>query len=213
MSTDDSVPSFQLSIEDYAYRVASSSPTPGGGSVSGMTGAFAAALAGMVCALTLKGKLSDEVRAELATAERQLADRRRSLLRLAVSDEAAFAGFRAAAKMPRKTDDEIRTSQAAMQQALDAAARAPLAIAAECRAVLEQLPAIAAHGSRHALSDASASAILAEASLRSALLNVRVNVRMMTDVKLASHLTAAADQLQTEGESLASQTYAMIETR
>ncbi len=202
-----------LSVTEYARRVSSADPTPGGGSVSGVIGALAAGLAGMVCALTLKGTPAHELRALLEPAELGVGELRLSLLALAVADETAYAGYRAATSMPKTTDDEQRARRDALQLALIDAAEAPLAIARACYEVLAMLPLIAANGTRHALSDASAGALLAEAALRAALLNVRVNAAMIKDSELAARLLTEAARLETDGAGLRAQTLEFIVAR
>ena len=60
----------KLSVEQFLAETESSSPAPGGGSVSALAGALAAALAGMVANLTQGEKFADrEDRMQAAAAE------------------------------------------------------------------------------------------------------------------------------------------------
>ena len=213
MSIQRGVPSPELSVAEYARLVSTANPTPGGGSVAGITGALAAGLAGMVCALTRKGTTDDDACAILEPAELGAGELRLLLLDLAVGDETAYARYRAAAAMPKMTDIEKSARNDAAQLALSDAAEAPLAIARACFALLEMLPIIATRGTRHALSDASASALLAEASMRAALLNVHVNAGLIKNVELGARLLSEAARLEIAGAGLRARTLEIIRTR
>ena len=62
-----------------------------------------------------------------------------------------------------------------MQRALIAATDVPLGVARSAREVAEILQSVAREGNPHVRSDAALGALLAEAALRGALLNVRGN--------------------------------------
>lgn len=213
MTKQRSVSSTDLSVSEYTRLVSSASPTPGGGSVSGVTGALAASLAEMVCALTLSGDPSDERRVLLEPMELFAEGLRQHLLELAVEDEAAYESYRTAAALPKTNPDERAVRTHALQQALADASTAPLTIAQKCVDLLTFLPTIAAHGTRHALSDASASAVLAEAALRCALLTVRVNADLIKAADITTQLRDESARLEADGQALLSQTLAAIASR
>ena len=205
--------SAKLSVSDYALAVSTANPTPGGGSVAGVTGSLAAGLLGMVCAVTLRGKTTDEQRAKLEPAELSAGELRGDLLKLAARDETAYSAYRSAAAMSKTTEEERAARFAALQVALAEAAEAPLAIARNCFALLAMLPTVAAHGSKHVLSDASAGAILADAALRAALLNVRVNAASMRDAELSDRLTGESALLEFDSARLVAETLNAVAAR
>ena len=61
----------KLTVEDFSEQLASSSPTPGGGSASALAGAMAAAMVEMACnrerPQSHRGREAQEVNASLAT--------------------------------------------------------------------------------------------------------------------------------------------------
>ena len=75
-----------------------------------------------------------------------------------------------------------------MQRALIAATDVPLAVARSAYEVAEILQSVARDGNPHVRSDAALGALLAEAALRGALLNVRGNAAMLEDRELAVDL-------------------------
>ena len=55
-----------MSVAELAALTASNAPAPGGGAIAAMTGAYGAALAGMVANLTIGKKNYDDVQEEMA---------------------------------------------------------------------------------------------------------------------------------------------------
>jgi formiminotetrahydrofolate cyclodeaminase len=178
----ESLESFaDLTLSEFAERLASAEPVPGGGSASAIAGALAASLVAMVARLSLDRPKYEAYR---ATNERglELADAARArLLTLADADARAYAGFSAARKLPRETADD----QAARESATNAAARAasdvPLAVVRECAALLEQVAALAGRSNLNAASDLEVAARLCTAAAHGASSNVMINLPMVGD--------------------------------
>lgn len=190
------IPSARLTVEQYAAAVAAGSPTPGGGSVAAVVASLAAGLAEMVINLTLAGRSaaadSDALRSAAAGAARLRAD----LLGLATADEAAYRGFRAAVALPKSTESEVAARRAALDVALRRAADVPLLIGSTASEVLVLLGTVVDVSTKHALSDLAASALLAEAAVKAALLNVTVNAGSMRDQGVALNYLNEATDLQ-----------------
>ncbi|HEX2221567.1 MAG TPA: cyclodeaminase/cyclohydrolase family protein, partial [Candidatus Limnocylindria bacterium] len=101
--------------------------------------------------------------------------RRRELLDLAQADADAYAAVVAARRLPRDGEPAGERSQrigAATRQAT----LVPLRTAEAAAAVLELSARIAPVGNRNAVSDVGVAAQLASASVRAAVLNVRINL-------------------------------------
>jgi formiminotetrahydrofolate cyclodeaminase len=189
--------SSERTLEGYVDAVASSAPTPGGGSVVGVVGALAAALGQMVLNLTGAPDDGDATRGRDLLAALQGCQAR--LLQSAAEDEAAYQGYRAAVALPRGTADEKAARKAAMQAALIAATDVPLAAAEQAARLAVLVVEVAQLGNRHLVSDSALSALLAEATLRGALLNVRGNAALLKDPAQAQQYREAADRLEVEG--------------
>lgn len=161
--------------------LASGAPTPGGGSVAATTGAMAAGLVSMVCALTTGKKqfaaIEDEVRAIHDRAEAL----RRELQALAEEDVEVFGRLSAAYKLPRITDADAASRQAAIQQVTRHAAEVPLRTAQVAAAVLPLCTTLASHVGRLIVSDIGVAAILARAAVLSAILNIEINLAGLDD--------------------------------
>ena len=194
-------------LSAYLAEVAAGTPVPGGGSVAAVVGALAAALGEMVANLTLGREKYVDVEASLRPVRDRLTALRTSLLDAAAADESAYQSYRDAAGLPRTSDREKAVRTDAMQQALIAATDVPLGVARSAREVAEILQSVAREGNPHVRSDAALGALLAEAALRGALLNVRGNAAMLADRELSVTYLTDADLLEEAGREAAQLAY------
>lgn len=191
----------------YLNEVAAGTPAPGGGSVTAVVGALAAALGEMVVNLTLGHEKYAAAEASLRPARDRLTALRSRLLHAAAADEAAYQSYREAARLPRTSDDEKTARTNAMQRALIAATNVPLVAARSAREVAEILQSVAREGNPQVRSDAALGALLAETALRGALLNVRGNAALLIDRELAASYLTEADLLEKAGREAAQRAY------
>lgn len=183
-----------LTLTQFLDRLASSDPTPGGGTVSAIAGAAAAGLLAMVARLST-GKAGDE-----AALGRTLAlgdAERAALLDLAGRDAGAFEAVMQAMRLPKGTDDEKERRRSAIQKALRGASDVPLEVASRGVALLEASADLARTGSLSAVSDVGVAALLAHAAVQGALLNVRINLRSIKD---QSYNVQAAERVRALGQ-------------
>jgi formiminotetrahydrofolate cyclodeaminase len=200
----------ERTLAAYIDAVAAGTAAPGGGSVSAVAGALAAALGEMVANLTVgRGPYAateDEVRA----ARQSLTALRADLIAAAAADEAAYAAYRQAAALPRRTDDEKAARATAMEEALLQATDVPLGVARAAAAVASHVETVARVGNPRARSDAALGALLAAASLRGALLNVRGNAAQLRDRAPADRFLTEADRLEARGHAAAERTLRLV---
>ena len=97
------------------------------------------------------------------------------------ADEEAYNVLSAAYRLPKETDEQKKARTAAIQKALINATATPMEIAEACVGVLALCGPIAEKGNVSAVSDAGVGALLAEAGLRSAALNVQINLAAIKD--------------------------------
>ena len=175
----------EQAVPDFLDEVASSAPTPGGGSVSALAGALGGALASMVARLTIGKKKYAEHEAAMKAAEHAAESLRRELFELVAEDARAFEGYRAAMKLSQRTQQEVATREQAITEAARNAAMTPLKTAETCVRVLETLKPVAAHGNENAVSDAGVAAWLARAGAEGAALNVMINLPSIPEAERA----------------------------
>jgi formiminotetrahydrofolate cyclodeaminase len=140
-----------------------------------------AGLVGMVCRLTIGKKRFADVEDELRSALREAEALRQQLSDLADADIQAFDQVMAAYRLPKETREEQATRQAVIQRSLQAATQVPLDTASACAGVLKLAAQVIGKINPNALSDAGAAALLADAGLKGAQLNVAVNLGHIRD--------------------------------
>lgn len=159
--------------------LASSAPTPGGGSAAAQAGAMAAALVAMVARLTVGKKKYSAVETKMM-ALAQKADALRAEFSAAVQKDAvAFEAVMAAMKLPKGTARQQTIRDKAVRTATLEASRSPLQVAYLATDCLELARQAAELGNPNAISDAGTAAALARASLQGAALNVRINIQAL----------------------------------
>ena len=197
-----------LTSKDFLTALASSAPAPGGGGGAAMAGALAAALASMVCNLTIgKEKFAAqecEVKALLQEAEQV----RQDLLALVEDDAAVFNSFMACYKLPKTTDAEKAARTAAIRKAAKQAAEVPLAIAKASYKVLQLAHRLVIIGNPGVITDGACSALLARAALRCAEYNVRINLGLTKDEAYNEQVAAELNKLLKSAEELEEQALA-----
>ena len=173
--------------------IASSNPTPGGGSVAALSLAHAHSLAAMVSRLTLKSdKWSDGH--EIANHMLQCSDNRiHDSVLLADKDAAAFDAVMIAYRLPKDEDGSNARSEA-IRKATIGAALAPLETIHAALGLMNDLLQLSRHCNANALTDLAASAELALSAAKIAQLNVMINTQYINgdDVDLIDHDTEKA---------------------
>jgi formiminotetrahydrofolate cyclodeaminase len=163
-------------VSNFLDELASNAPAPGGGSVAALSGALGAALISMVCNLTLGKKAYADAKADIEALLEQSEALRAELTGLLEKDVEAYTGYSVAAKMPRDTDEEKAERAQVMEEALKVATDVPLQIADAAVRVMDLCMEAAEKGNKWAVSDAGVAILAAEAALRSAALNVLINL-------------------------------------
>ena len=168
-------------VREFLDALASKEAVPGGGSGAALSGAQAAALVSMVCNLTIGKKGYEAAQDALARILERSEAIRQELPDLLEADTQVYGRVMDAYRLPRKTAEEKQAREAAMQIALKAAAEVPLTIAERCAQVVELALPAAEMGNQWAVSDAGVGALLAEAAMHAALLNVTINLSSIRD--------------------------------
>ena len=177
-------------VTDFLDDLASNLPAPGGGSVAALSGALGAALVSMVCNLTLGKKGYEEVQGDIEGLLAQSEALRRQMADLLEADVAAYTAYSQTAKMPRDTEEQKATRTEAMQAALKNATMVPMRIAEAAVKVMDLCMPAAEKGNKWAVSDAGVAVLMAEAALRSAALNVLINLGTIKDADFVAEKRA-----------------------
>lgn len=164
-------------LRAFSDELASAAPVPGGGSAAAYAGAVGAALAAMVDRIAQRKNDDEALRDHIAEMENLRSD----FLRLVDDDSAVYARVAEAMKLPRDTDAEKEARTERLQASLLAAARVPLELAKTSRRLLEGCERGLARSPAAAVSDIGVAALMAEAALRGAAMNVMINLASLKD--------------------------------
>lgn len=168
-------------VGELLERLGSSDPTPGGGAAAALTGALGAALVQMTANLSIGRPRLAGIEQQARRISQRAGDLRQRLAQLGDADAEAFERVSAAYKLPRADDAQKRARQEAIQAALVQAAEVPLETAGASAEVVAVAGEAAPILNPAVISDVLVGAILAEAALRSAAVNVEINLASMTD--------------------------------
>ena len=175
-----------LSINEFAQRLESADPTPGGGSASALTGALGAALASMVARLTAKSPKYASIAQRMERAATEASDLAREYLTAIDEDAAAFDRVSAAYRMPKQSDAERSVRDDAIQRGLIAATDAPMRVVELGLHGAKLALELVETGNPNAVSDAGCAALFSQAGARGAALNIRINLKSLKDATLAA---------------------------
>jgi formiminotetrahydrofolate cyclodeaminase len=203
----------QRPVSGFLDDLASSAPTPGGGSAAAVVGAMGAALVSMVCGVTLGKKGQEAVESEMKAVLGLSEQLRTRLTAMAAADIAAFDGLMAAYRLPKTNEAEKSLRGEAIQENLRAATETPLECARACAEVIALSHRAGLKGYSGVISDAGVGALTANAALRSAALNVYINVPALKDRVFASQATAELEQLLHACERESEAVFALVRKR
>ena len=183
----------KLPIDEFLDRIADKQPTPGGGSVTGATGALACSLARMVGAYSVSTKTGTEHREQIATALRRLRRLDEIMRALITQDAVTYAAMTVTAKRRRENPatDNIDSDHA---DAVLAAIAVPMEMAAVASQALTVMDEVKAFANRHLLSDLGIAAVLAGATARAAEYTVRINLTELADAERRTKLRTEIEE-------------------
>ena len=192
----------EMKSADFLAALASRAPAPGGGGGAAMAGALAAALASMVCNLTIGKEKFAQQEPEVKELLDEAEEVRQSLLALVEDDAAVFNSFMACYKLPKATEAEKAARTAAIRNAAKQEAEVPLAIARASYRALMLAERLVCIGNPGVITDGACSAILARAALRCAEYNVRINLGLTKDEEYNHGVQAELNNLLKNAEEL-----------
>jgi len=200
----------QSSVENFLDDLAGGAPTPGGGSAAAIMGAMGAALVSMVCHVTIGKKgyetVEPEMKAVLFDSERL----RRRLTEMVAEDIAAFDSIMSAYKLPKATEADKALRATAIQAGLRRATETPLECARVCAEVIALARRASEHGYLNVISDGGVGVLAGFTALRSAALNVYINVPALKDRAFAEQATAELEKLLESCAAESEAVYALV---
>ena len=174
------------SVQQFLDELASKASTPGGGSAAAIMGAMGAALVSMVCNLTVGKKGYEDVDADMQALLEEAEALRGRVTGMVNDDIAVFDKVMGAYGMPKDDDEQKAARSAAIQAALKEATDVPLACARAGSEAIALSGRAAEAGNKNVISDAGVAVMAAYAALKSAALNVFINIGSIKDADFAA---------------------------
>lgn len=197
-------PWMEMTVRDFQTALASSSPTPGGGTAAAIALGQASALTVMVCDLTI-GKEKWQDGWNIAEEAMRLSVKIMSRAgELADEDSDAFDEVMASFKLPKGSDEEVAVRRTAIRNATLIATEKPYETAELSLDLLKILPELARKGNSNAVSDVGVAGLLASAACKGALFNVDINLGSLPE-DYAQEIRINAPRIQEESRTLSRQ--------
>ena len=189
--------------EEVLKKIASSDPTPGGGSVSALTLAHAQALTIMVARLTIGKKKWSEGQDMAEFIVSKWDNNISTTIQLSVKDALAFDSVMDAYRLPKGDEEENKIRDKSIRKATIGAARTPLIIASVACDLLTDISAFSHLCNSNAMTDLASAAELCSSAVLIAHMNVKIN--------LDSIKGADVDEISLKIEGILQQSEALME--
>ena len=200
-------------VQTFLDDLASKASTPGGGSAAAIMGAMGAALVSMVANLTVGKKnyeaVDDEMQELLARSEQV----REKLSNMIKADIDVFDQVMAAYGLPKDTDEDKAARSKSIQSALKEATDVPLACVGLCAEVIQLCKPMAEKGNTNVISDAGVAVLAANAALRSAALNVYINIGGIKDEEFANDRRQQLESMLAGKNELTEEVYELVKSK
>lgn len=200
-----------LKLNEYLDILLSDAPAPGGGSVSALAGAQAAALMGMVCGLTIGKAKYAEFEEDCKAAAEKAGELYKGFAEAIDKDTDAFNLVAAAFKMPKETDEEKAARRQAIADGTLEATKVPFSVMEMASAGLEVAESMMGKFNTNAASDLGVAVLNLMTCMKGAWLNVKINLPGVKDEALATEFAAKGAEMLEKGEEIAKKLYAEIE--
>ena len=200
-----------MNLENFIEDLSSEKPAPGGGGASAMFGVVGSALTSMVCALTKGKKAYLEFDDFVRTKHDEILQLQTELSGLIKADAEVYLVLNKAYKLPKDTPEQEKIRQNAITDALKPAAKVPLQIMQLCANGIDITESLLGKTTKFAVSDLGCAAMGFKAGIKSAWLNVKINLNCSTDPmddiekparEILDKYIAAADDLYKKVENL-----------
>ena len=166
-------------------QVDSSSPTPGGGSISALVGALGVCLVRMYGHLTVNKKkflaLEENIQNQFNHSFNEILKQKDSLIEGIEKDCDAYNAVMSAYRLPKATEEEIQARNKALKEATYIAIESPYSIMALSLDAIRLCENLVEHGNVNAISDLACGVILLDAAIQSSALNVQINLAMLDE--------------------------------
>ena len=202
-----------LNISDFANKLASSDPTPGGGSAAALSGLVGISLTAMVANLTIGRKKYAEHEAFMQDAVKKATELKAQLLKAIDEDAKAYDKVSAAFKLPKEADEEKSARSKAIQDATKIATTTPLGILKLCFEGLELTHSMINKCNTNAASDLGVAANSLKTGLDGAWMNVLINLSGLKDEEFIKQTRNEAANALAKSEGICKEVVSFVMTQ
>ena len=189
-------------LRSFLEDTASKTPTPGGGSVAALVGSLGAALLCMVGNFTLGKPKFEKVERDIREILKEADKLKEELSGLIQKDIEVYTRFSQTSRMPRDTSELKEKRRQALQIALKDAAQVPLTTAKLALRLLELAQLLLSKGNPNLITDVGVGALLADAALQSAALNVQINLGYIKDEEFRKRTSSVLSSMLSQGQEI-----------
>ena len=187
-----------LTVKELLEKTAGNDPVPGGGSISALHGAVAAALTVMLANLTIGREKYAEQETQMKRTALQMEECRRQFLNDIDRDSEAYRQVFEAYKLPRETEKEKTRRHHKIQEATLAASLVPLEVARCAFDMLDTISETTRRGNKNAVTDGCVAMMTCRTAVLGALFNVRINLSALKDESFVQELKHTCDRMEAE---------------
>jgi formiminotetrahydrofolate cyclodeaminase len=202
----------ELKLDELLNQIAADSPLPGGGTVACLAGAISSALVAMICNLTIGKKKYSEHEDELCKILENVKKLREDFYLLAEKDGEIFNEVLEAYGLPQESDVEKNNRNNAIQAASKKAAMVPMDVLRRCENLSGYCMQVAVHGNVNTISDAGVAASMANASAKSASLNILANLSTIDDDDFVSKLKTEQSRVLKNIRNITDETFNKVQS-
>jgi glutamate formiminotransferase/formiminotetrahydrofolate cyclodeaminase len=189
-------------LRDFLDDTSSRTPTPGGGSVSALTGALGAALLCMVANFTLGKKKYKEVEEDVKEILKEAEDIKEKLTLLIQQDIESYQRLSQAMRISRGDSLKEEDQAKILEKSLKEASEVPLGVAQLSFQLIKLGQRLLSRGNPNLITDTGIGVLLGEAALQSAALNVEINLISIKDEKFREDKRRTLSSLLSQGKRI-----------
>ena len=200
----------KITCEEFAQKLASKEPVPGGGGVAALVGSLGAALGSMVGNYSIGKKKFLGMEAKHQEIIDKSCDLMNKLLELIDEDAENFEPLSKAYGMPKDTPEQAAEKEKVLQSCLKVAAGGPIKMVEYIYEAIKLQEELVDISTKIIISDVGCGVQFLKAALYSANLNVTVNLNSINDEEYVKEVRNRMAKLVAEGSVICDKVYAKV---
>ena len=187
-----------LTLKQFLEKTANNEPVPGGGSISALHGAVAAALTEMLANITIGKKNYSAVEETMKLNATKASALRTKFLTDIDRDAEAYNLVFQAFRLPKDTDEQKVLRSEKIQEATKVAAMVPMEVAERAFELLDLISETTRKSNKNAITDGCVAMMTCRTAVLGALLNVRINLASIKDERFVKELSEKCNRIEKE---------------